>query len=240
MRWYSSINTPITSQTPSPRPTGPISERPVCIAHVRPTQAKQNTATGQSRERCARLALFQGKVEPMGRITAKATINGVKATLKKGGPTESLRSIKSSATKGQTVPTKTTKQLMANNRLLAINALSRLTVANTPLLSIALARRANSNKAPPKNTPKIIKINTPRSGSLAKACTDVSTPERTINVPIKEKPKAKMANRMVQAFKASRFSTTMAECSKAAEISHGIKLAFSTGSQNQNPPQPSS
>jgi hypothetical protein len=83
-------------------------------------------------------------------------------------------------------------------------------------------------------------MNTPRSGSLAKACTDVITPERTMNVPIRLNPKAMIARRIVQAFRLSRFSTTMAECNKAAANNHGIKLAFSTGSQNQNPPQPSS
>ena len=45
---------------------------------------------------------------------------------------------------------------------------------------------------------------------------------------------------MVQLFKLSRFSTTIAECSSAAAKSQGMKLAFSTGSQNQKPPQPSS
>ena len=43
-------------------------------------------------------------------------------------------------------------------------------------------------------------MNTPRSGSLAKAWTDVRTPERTMKVPINEKPKARMASRMVQTF----------------------------------------
>ena len=61
-----------------------------------------------------------------------------------------------------------------------------------------------------------------------------------MNVPISENPKARMASRMVQLFNASRFSTTMAECKSAAEISQGMKDAFSTGSQNQKPPQPSS
>ena len=219
---------------------GPIKERPVCMAQTNPTTAKQSSATGQSRVTCACRARFQGRVEPIGKITAKATMKGVNARSKKGGPTESFRSINNSATKGHTVPTKTTKQLMASNKLLAINALSLLTGAKIPLLSIALARRAKSSNAPPKNTAKIIKMNTPRSGSLAKACTEVKTPERTMNVPISEKPKAKIANKIVQAFSVSRFSTTMAEWSKAAEISQGMKLAFSTGSQNQNPPQPSS
>ena len=201
----------MTSQTPRPSPTGPIKERPVCMAQASPTQAKHTSATGQSRVICALRARFHGRVEPIGNITAKATIKGVKARSKNGGPTESLRSINNSATKGQTVPTKTTKQLMASSKLLAIRALSRLTGAKTPLLSIALARSAKSINAPPKNTAKIIKMNTPRSGSLAKACTEVRTPERTMKVPISEKPKAKIANKIVHAFSASRFSTTMAE-----------------------------
>ena len=48
-----------------------------------------------------------------------------------------------------------------------------------------------------------------------------------------------MASRMVQLFSASRFSTTMAECSSAVPTSQGINEAFSTGSQNHQPPQPS-
>jgi hypothetical protein len=44
---------------------------------------------------------------------------------------------------------------------------------------------------------------------------------------------------MVQLLSAPRFSATMAECSSAVPASHGMSEAFSTGSQNQNPPQPS-
>ena len=81
---------------------------------------------------------------------------------------------------------------------------------------------------------------TPRSGSLAKACTEVMTPERTMKAPMRLKEKARMASRIVQLFRVSRFSTTMAECSSAPAISQGMKLTFSTGSQNHQPPQPSS
>ena len=49
-----------------------------------------------------------------------------------------------------------------------------------------------------------------------------------------------MASSTVQTFSASRFSTTMAECSSAVPVSQGSSEAFSTGSQNQKPPQPSS
>jgi len=151
-----------------------------------------------------------------------------------------VRSHSISATKGQIVPMNTTKQLTASKMLFSTKALSRLTVPKTPLAAKTRARAAYNVSEPPTKNARIIRMNTPRSGSLAKACTDVSRPERTMNVPKSENPKAKIANRIVQLFNASRFSTTMAECSKAAAISHGMKEAFSTGSQNQKPPQPSS
>jgi len=83
-------------------------------------------------------------------------------------------------------------------------------------------------------------MKTPRLGSLAKACTEVSTPERTRKVPISDSEKVRMASSTVQIFSASRFSMTSAECSRAVPASHGMKEAFSTGSQNHQPPQPSS
>ena len=76
-------------------------------------------------------------------------------------------------------------------------------------------------------------MKTPRSGSLAKACTLFSTPERTRKVPSRLIPKASRARKTVQVFSASRFSTTMALCSRAQPASQGSSEAFSTGSQNQ-------
>ena len=61
-----------------------------------------------------------------------------------------------------------------------------------------------------------------------------------MKAPTRLKEKARMASRIVQLFRVSRFSTTIAEWRSAAEISHGMKLTFSTGSQNHQPPQPSS
>ena len=86
----------------------------------------------------------------------------------------------------------------------------------------------------------ITRITEPRRGSTAKACTDVSTPERTRNVPSSDSENVRMASRMVQIFSASRFSITTAECSSAVPASQGMNEAFSTGSQNHQPPQPSS
>ena len=83
-------------------------------------------------------------------------------------------------------------------------------------------------------------MNRPRCGSTAKAWTDVNTPERTRKVPSSESENAMIERSTVQVFKALRFSTTIAEWMSAVAMSHGMRLAFSTGSQNHQPPQPSS
>ena len=80
----------------------------------------------------------------------------------------------------------------------------------------------------------------PRSGSTAKAWTLVSTPERTRKVPSIDMEKAITPSMMVHVRSASRAASTLTECSKAVAASHGISEAFSTGSQNHQPPQPSS
>ena len=83
-------------------------------------------------------------------------------------------------------------------------------------------------------------MNTPRAGSTANACTLVSTPERTTNVPIRLSEKVRMDSSKVQRTNDWRRSITSAECNSAVPSSHGISEAFSTGSQNHQPPQPSS
>ena len=83
-------------------------------------------------------------------------------------------------------------------------------------------------------------MKTPRAGSAAKVCTDVRTPERTRKVPSRLREKATMARNTVQPLRVSRFSTTTDECSSAVPASQGMNEAFSTGSQNHQPPQPSS
>ena len=83
-------------------------------------------------------------------------------------------------------------------------------------------------------------MNKPRRGSVANACTDVSTPERTRKVPSKDSENAMMASSTVQFLKLPRFSVTASEWISAVPTSHGMKEAFSTASQNHQPPQPSS
>ena len=61
-----------------------------------------------------------------------------------------------------------------------------------------------------------------------------------MKVPSKDREKARIASSRVQALKAPRFSTAETLCSSAVPASHGMKERFSTGSQNHQPPQPSS
>ena len=124
--------------------------------------------------------------------------------------------------------------------LLTSSEPSRDTGANTPPPESRGARQAKSSSDTPTVSASKPRMNTPRVGSVAKACTEVITPERTRNVPRSESENAPIASSTVQLRNAPRFSVTMSECSKAVPTSQGMSEAFSTGSQNHQPPQPSS
>ena len=65
-------------------------------------------------------------------------------------------------------------------------------------------------------------------------------PERTRKVPTIDMEKAMTASIIVHALSAFRAASTATECSNAVAASQGMSEAFSTGSQNHQPPQPSS
>src|SRR6202012_5713351 len=134
----------------------------------------------------------------------------------------------------------TVAQAVVRKRLLSTRAPSREIGANSPPCFSDEARPANSARLPPMKRQRIIRMPTPRVGSLAKACTDVRTPERTRKVPSSDSEKVRIDSRMVQTFSALRFHIHSAEGNRAVPASQGISEAFSTGSQNHQPPQPSS
>ena len=123
--------------------------------------------------------------------------------------------------------------------MFSTRAPSREIGANSPPPFSAGARIAYSVSEPPMATTSSSRMKVPRHGSVANACTEVSTPERTRNVPTSDRENVMIASRMVQDFSVSRFSTTMDEWISAVPTSHGMNEAFSTGSQNHQPPQPS-
>ena len=65
-------------------------------------------------------------------------------------------------------------------------------------------------------------------------------PDLTRNVPSRLSENAMMANSRVQLLNKPRVSVTASEWNSAVAASHGMNEAFSTGSQNHQPPQPSS
>src|SRR6185503_12763911 len=88
-----------------------------------------------------------------------------------------------------------------------------------------------------------IRMNPRNQGPMfdsVKECTDVRTPERVRNVPKIESSNVRTMSATFHVFIMPRRCSTITECRKAVPTSHGIKEAFSTGSQPQYPPQPSS
>ena len=76
--------------------------------------------------------------------------------------------------------------------------------------------------------------------SSPNACTDCTTPERVMNVPKIVRKNVVMTSVTFQTRSMPRRSWTITECRKAVAVNHGSSPAFSTGSQPQKPPQPSS
>ena len=74
----------------------------------------------------------------------------------------------------------------------------------------------------------------------AKEWTEVSTPERVRNVPKMESSNVRTISATFQVFSIPRRCSIMTEWRNAVPTSHGMSEAFSTGSQPQYPPQPSS
>ena len=167
-------------------------------------------------------------------------ISGTKTALKYGGPTEYLPCPRASMISGNRVPNSTVRVAARNTMLLTSSRDSRDTQLKPTRLLTAGARRAYRISEPPTTTARKASTNRPRAGSVAKACTEVSTPERTRKVPSRLREKANMASSTVQLLNRPRFSVAASECSSAVPASQGMKEAFSTGSQNHQPPQPNS
>ena len=125
-------------------------------------------------------------IAPMGSATAAAKTKGVKAASKKGGPTDSVRS---KNIVGDERPDRADERPRRSRPpvegLFSTSPDSRLTVEKTPLASMLPARNAKSRSESAHEVARGWRgCKHPASGSLAKACTLVSTPERTMKVPI--------------------------------------------------------
>src|ERR1022692_244797 len=73
----------------------------------------------------------------------------------------------------------------------------------------------------------------------AKACTELTAPLRVNDVPKMHSMNVRKTSQTFHTRIIPRFSCMITECKKAVPVSQGISEAFSTGSQAQYPPQPS-
>ena len=87
---------------------------------------------------------------------------------------------------------------------------------------------------------KKIKINKPLSGSFANVCTELRIPDLTKKVPLMLSANVDIDKIITQEDKINFFYKNRIQCKSVYNSNYGIKETFSTGSQNQKPPQPSS
>ena len=88
----------------------------------------------------------------------------------------------------------------------------------------------------PADTSTTSPVNPSRSGPIvdsANAWTDDTTPDRVRNVPKIDNANVAGSSVTFHVFITPRFSWTVAECRKIVAVSHGRRLAFSTGSHAQ-------
>ena len=170
----------------------------------------------------------------------KIAVSGTNTALKNGGPTDTFPPPSASTKSGYSVPKRTLTAITVSTKLLNSKNDSREIQPNSPGSDTFPALSAYKINEPPITTTRNPRMKTPRSGSFANAWTDVNTPDRTKNVPSSDNEKAAIASNNVQLRNSPRFSVTASECIKAVATNHGINDAFSTGSQNHQPPQPSS
>ncbi len=185
-------------------------------------------------------AFFQRAIGPIPIRNTSGAMIGTNTALKYGGPTEILPPFSASRKSGYSVPSSTDPAATPSSTLFIKRKDSRDTVSNFPPSPTRGARHAKSASETPITNTRKPRMNTPRRGSVANACTEVRTPDRTRKVPSSDSENAQIASITVQLLKLPRFSVTASEWISAVPTSHGMNDAFSTGSQNHQPPQPSS
>src|SRR5581483_11633331 len=163
---------------------------------------------------------------------------GIFTRLKNGGPTVILCPCTHSLRIGNSVPHITVKHATSRIRLLNRKLDSRET-SDSSLCSLFRCDRFFTKKnTHVANAKARNATNQSPIDDCANACTELTTPLRVRNVPKIDNRKVAKINHMFHVFSMPRFSCIITECRNAVPVSHGIRDAFSTGSQPQYPPQP--
>src|SRR5262249_49663844 len=164
---------------------------------------------------------------------------GIVTLLKNGGPTLILYPRTQSERIGKSVPDSMANVTASSTRLLNKKLDSRETT--DPRLFSA-ARCLWLTTYVTRQTTKIMDKKLTNHGPIldrANACTELTSPARVSIVPRIESMKVTKISQTFHTFIMPRFSCIMTECRNAVPVSQGKNDAFSTGSQPQYPPQPS-
>src|SRR6202035_3235464 len=176
---------------------------------------------------------------PMPVSSIRPNAMGTLMRLKNGASTLIFSPVTASEITGKSVPHSTAKQLATRIRLLNMKLDSRDTT---------LSRRASLFRYFKRSRIRITVAAIPMArkitkylpmGDCAKACTELTTPDRVRNVPKMHRKKVPEIKTMFQTFIMPFFSCIITEWRNAVAVIQGSSDAFSTGSQAQYPPQPS-
>jgi hypothetical protein len=163
-----------------------MKDLPVCTSRPARRRARPARPTTAWRRPCRDRRASTGSARrPAGH--AIITMKGVKAMSKKGAPTESLSPVSAFAHQRRRSCRRTPRSSRPSAAGCSAPARpSRLTARTRPPISAPAPARHRAPRLPPMARTSSSRMNTPRSGSTAKACTEVSTPERTMKVPSSE------------------------------------------------------
>ena len=160
--------------------------------------------------------------------------------MKNGGPTVTWVPRTSSEIIGKTVPHNTEKAMPTSSRLLKKKLASRERALSSLASVCSRSQRdqvSHAMNTPPRSRNQAKNVPT---GDWANECTLEMMPLRVMKVPKMESANENPTRITFHRFSIPRFSWIMTECRNAVIVSQGRKLAFSTGSQAQYPPHPSS
>src|SRR5690242_1287875 len=204
-----------------------------------PTTSATSVGIRKLRRRLATEVFRHASNGPTAVSSSNSKATGIFTRLKNGGPTVTFVPCTHSERIGKRVPHRTVKQATSRMRLLNRKLDSRET-SDSSLCSLRNCLRFfTKNAVQTANVSARKTTNQSPIEDCAKACTELTTPLRVRKVPKMESRKVEKINHMFQTFSMPRFSCIITECRKAVPVSHGIRDAFSTGSQPQYPPQPS-
>src|SRR6516164_6534996 len=158
---------------------------------------------------------------------------GTFTLLKNGGPTVTLLPVTHSESTGNSVPHNTAKHDTSSTRLLNRKLDSRDTSESRRCSLRRVSRLRTKKYTHVANEIARNHTNHVPMPDCAKACTELTTPERVKNVPKIASRNVVKISHMFHIFIMPRFSCIITEWRNAVIVSHGSREAFSTGSHPQ-------